>query len=95
MRVRFRYLVAAGAVAAITGAPAATADDNNQTCTDTGGSSGTICSTPGNVQINDSPPADTFTLPYWDEVFGGSYPGPYPVPYDEGNSMGVGGGGHR
>ena len=40
----------------------------------------TECSSPGNVQINDSPPAVA------DEGFGsGAYPGPYPVPFDEGS----------
>jgi hypothetical protein len=80
MKNRFRYLMAAGAVAALLGAPAAAADS---TCTDTGVD--TVCSTPGDVQINASPPVDDFTLPYWDEVFGGAYPGPYPVPYGEGS----------
>jgi hypothetical protein len=79
MRIRFRYLVAAAVVAALFGAPTATADP----CTNTG--PGTVCSTPGNVQINDSPSAEDFTLPYWDEVWGGAYPGPYPVPYAEGS----------
>lgn len=81
MRIRFRYLVAAGAVAALFGAPAATADPS---CTTTGPGD-TVCSTPGNVQINDSPPVEDFTLPYWDEAFGGAYPGPYAVPYAEGS----------
>ena len=83
MRIRSRYLAAAGAVAALFGAPAAAADQ--QSCTDTG-SGDTVCSTPGNVQINDSPQAEDFTLPYWDETFGGAYPGPYPVPYAEGQN---------
>ena len=78
MRIRFGSLVAAGAVAALFGAPAATAD-----CITTGVGD-TVCSTPGNVQINDSPSVEDFTLPYWDEAFGGAYPGPYPVPYAEG-----------
>ena len=83
MRLQFRYVIAAGAVAALVGAPAAAADDTNPSCTNTGGA--TVCSTPGNVQINDSPSVDEFTLPYWDEAFGGAYPGPYPVPYAEGS----------
>ena len=86
MRIRFRCLMVAGAVAAVLGAPVAAADDN-PACTNTGG--GTVCSTPGNVQIYDSPPVD-FTLPYWDETFGGAYSGPYPVPYGE-SSGGLGG----
>jgi hypothetical protein len=81
MRIRFRYLVAAAGVAALFGSPAATAAP----CTNTG--TGTVCSTPGNVQINDSPSVNDFTLPYWDEVWGGAYPGPYPVPYAEGSGV--------
>jgi hypothetical protein len=74
MRVQFRYVLAAGAVAAMVGAPAAMADDPDQSCT------ATECSSPGNVQINDSPPAVA------DEGFGsGFYGGPYPVPFDEGS----------
>jgi hypothetical protein len=89
MRIRLRFLMAAGAITALCGAPAAAAQPS---CTSTGGA--TECSTPGNVQINDSPGGD-FTLPYWDETFGdsGYYPGPYPVPYDEGS--GEVGSGHR
>ena len=79
MRTRFRCLMIAGAVAAVLGAPVAAADDG-PACSNTGGD--TVCSTPGNVQVNDSPGVD-FTLPYWDETFGGAYPGPYPVPYGE------------
>jgi hypothetical protein len=90
MRIRFRCLMVAGAVAAVLGAPVAAADDA-PACSNTGGD--TVCSTPGNVQINDSPPVDEFTLPYWDETFGGAYPGPYPVPYGE--SSGDLGGGRR
>jgi hypothetical protein len=72
--IRFRYLLAAGAVVAMVGAPAAVADD--QTCQDIGNTA-TKCSSPGNVQINDAPPvvsADPFA--------GGFYGGPYPVPFD-------------
>jgi hypothetical protein len=83
MGIRFGYLALTGAAAAVLSAPAAVADDTNPTCTNLGSS--TECSTPGNVQINSSPPEDTFTLPYWDEVFGGAYGGPYPVPYAEGS----------
>ncbi|MBV8930172.1 MAG: hypothetical protein JO152_13710 [Mycobacteriaceae bacterium] len=80
-------LAAAGASAALALAPTAAADDT-PSCTDVSGS--TECSTPGNVQINASSPVDTdFTLPYWDDVFGGAYTGgPYAVPYDEGNGIG-------
>jgi hypothetical protein len=79
MRIQFRYLLAAGAFAALLGAPVAAADP---TCVDTG--EATECSSPGNVEINATPPVSEFTLPYWDETFGGAYPGPYPVPYNEG-----------
>jgi hypothetical protein len=86
VRVRFRYLAAAGAVVAVLAAPTAAADDNNQSCTDVANT--TECSSPGNVQINAAPPVveEPFTLPYWDEAYGGggAYPGPYPVPYAEG-----------
>jgi hypothetical protein len=76
MRIRFRYLVAAGAVAAIVGAPVAAADDTGQSCTDS--TSGTECSSPGNVQIDDAPPVAESPF------LGGFYGGPYPVPWDEG-----------
>jgi len=77
MRIHFRYLLAAGAVAAMVSAPPAMADDPGQDCTDAGAA--TECSTPGNVEINDSPPvvADPFSE--------GFYQGPYPVPFDEGS----------
>jgi hypothetical protein len=79
MRIQFRYVLAAGAVAAMLGAPAAMADDPTQSCTDISGAA-TECSSPGNVQINDSPPAVA------DNGFGGGfYGGPYPVPFDEGS----------
>jgi hypothetical protein len=69
--------LAAAAVAAMVGAPAAMAADP-ESCTDIGTAS--ECSSPGNVQINDSPPAVA------DQGFGGGfYGGPYPVPFDEGN----------
>ena len=78
MRIRFRYLLAAGAVAAVAGAPAAMADDSDQGCTAVG--SGTECSSPGNVEINDAPPV------MGDNGFGGGfYGGPYPVPFNEGS----------
>jgi hypothetical protein len=82
MRIRLRYLMAAGAIAALSGAPAAAAEPS---CTTVGGS--TTCSSPGNTEINATPPGGDFTLPYWDETFGdsGYYPGPYPVPYNEGS----------
>lgn len=83
MRMRLHYLLAAGAVAAMFGAPVAAADP---TCTSTGDA--TECSSPGNVEINATPPVTEFTLPYWDEAFGGAYAGPYPVPYGQGQDAG-------
>jgi hypothetical protein len=75
VRIRLRDLLAAGGVAAVICAPAAMADDTDQSCTDVG--AGTECSSPGNVQINDSPPVVG-------GFGGGFYPGPYPVPFNEG-----------
>lgn len=66
-------LFAAGAAAAvgIAVAPVASAAYTAQSCTDVGGSA-TQCQTPGNVQINDAPPAvDTGpTYPYWGNSYG-------------------------
>jgi len=79
MRIQFRYVLAGGAVAAMVGAPAAIADNPDQSCMEVGAAA-TECSSPGNVQINDSPPAVA------DEGFGsGEYAGPYVVPFDEGS----------
>ncbi|HZA11031.1 hypothetical protein [Mycobacterium sp.] len=77
MTIRFGYLIAAGAAAAILSAPTASAASAGQACTDVG-SSGTECSSPGNVQINDAPPVV-------DPGVSGVYPGPYAVPWDEGS----------
>jgi hypothetical protein len=78
MRIRFQHLVVASATAAMVGAPAAVADDSGQSCTDIT-STATECSSPGNVEINDAPPVDA------GPDAGGAYPGPYPVPFDEGS----------
>lgn len=89
MRIRLNYLTpllaaggaavaiaAAPVAAAATAVPAPTAAASQQSCTDLGLDS--ECQTPGNVQINDSPPAVA------DPGFGaGFYGGPYPVPFDE------------
>jgi hypothetical protein len=79
MRLRLRLLIAAAAVAvtALLAAPTAAAAGTGQTCTDVAGSD-TECFSPGNVQINDAPQA--VESPF----IGGFYPGPYPVPWDEG-----------
>jgi hypothetical protein len=87
MRIKLNHLtplLAAGAAAvAIAAAPMAAAatpvpaPTAAATCSSAG--AGTECSSPGNVQINDSPPAIA------DNGFaGGFYPGPYPVPFAEG-----------
>jgi hypothetical protein len=77
MLIRFHYLVAATAIAAMVGAPTAGADPD-QSCQETGVGT-TECSSPGNVQINDAPPVMA------DEGFSsGSYGGPYAVPFGEG-----------
>jgi len=76
MVIKFRYLLAAGAIAAMMGAPVASAA-GTQSCTNTGAAT-TECSSPGNVQIQDSVPAQGFGGP-------GVYGGPYPVPWDEGS----------
>jgi hypothetical protein len=77
MKLRFRYLAAAGAVAALVGAPTAFADDPGAGCDATG--AGTECTSPGNVQIDDAPAA------VGDPFGDGTYPGPYTVPFDEGS----------
>src|SRR4030081_3284038 len=65
VRIKMNYiapLLAAGATAvAIAAAPIAAAD-TGQSC------SGTICQSPGNVQINDSPPPVQF-FPYGGDAF--------------------------
>ena len=65
MRIKLTYiapLLAAGAAAvAIAAAPTAAAV-NGQTC------SGNVCQSPGNVQINDSPPPVQF-YPYGGDAF--------------------------
>jgi hypothetical protein len=69
MRIRTSYittLLAAGAAAvAIAGAPSAAAADP-ESCSGYG--SGSICQSPGNVQLNDSPPPVNFD-PYGGEGF--------------------------
>jgi hypothetical protein len=82
-------LAAGAAVVAIVAAPAAIASAAvpTQGCTPDG--SGTVCQSPGNVQITDTPPPVTFD-PYGDYGlaiggFGGGY----------GGGFHGGGGGHR
>jgi hypothetical protein len=76
-------LGAAAVAAAIAGAPIAAAASVGQSCT--GDGSGTVCQSPGNVQINDAPPPASF-YPFGGEAFLlGGY----------GGSHGGGHGGHR
>jgi hypothetical protein len=86
MQIRLTYiapLLAAGAAAAaIAVAPIAAAAGPGQSCG--GDGTGTICQSPGNTQINDSPPPVQFD-PYGGEGFLlGGYGGGF-----------HGGGGHR
>jgi hypothetical protein len=82
MRTR-RYftplIVAAGAAAALLSAPAALADPGDSStlpsCTSVGGvtdmgAGTTECATPGNVQINATPPDPTYAYPWDDEFYG-------------------------
>jgi hypothetical protein len=72
-------VVAAAVAAAIAAAPIAAAAPGDrppsQTCSQSG--TGTVCVSPGNVQINDAPPPVSF-YPYGGEAFlmgGGGYVG--------------------
>ena len=74
--------IAAGAMAVIPAvaiaAPAAAAPPRpSQACQNIGNA--TMCSSPGNVQINDTPPAVQI-----DSFAGGFYGGPYLVPFTGG-----------
>jgi hypothetical protein len=91
MRMKLTYLTpllgAAAAAVAIIAAPIAAAapsgPDPSQSCGQSG--TGTVCESPGNVQINDTPPPVGF-YPYGGEAFllgGGGFGG------------GFHGGGHR
>jgi hypothetical protein len=71
MRIKLSYiapLLAGGAAAvAIAAAPiAAAAPTPQQTCSASG--TGTVCQSPGNVQINDAPPPVSF-YPYGGSAF--------------------------
>jgi uncharacterized membrane protein YgcG len=72
MRIKLSYVTpllgAAAAAVAISAAPIASAADNGpqQSCGASG--TGTVCESPGNVQINDAPPAVGF-YPYGGEAF--------------------------
>jgi hypothetical protein len=91
MRIKMTYmtsLLGAAAAAAIIAAPIASAADTasappQESCGQSG--AGTVCQSPGNVQINDAPPPAQF-YPYGGDAFllGGGYGGGF-----------HGGGGHR
>jgi hypothetical protein len=72
-------IVAAGAAAAILSAPVALAEpDDSSTlpnCTSVGGvtdmgAGTTECATPGNVQLNATPPEPVYPYPWDDEFYG-------------------------
>ena len=79
LRTLTPLIVAAGAAAAVLYAPAAVADpDDTSTlpsCTDVGGPTAmgagtTECATPGNVQLNATPPEPAYVYPWDDEFYG-------------------------
>jgi hypothetical protein len=75
MRYFTPMVVAAGTAAAIVIAPAAVADTTLPTCTSVGGvtdmgAGTTECATPGNVQINATPPEPDYVYPWDDEFYG-------------------------
>jgi hypothetical protein len=70
---RLRYLVpliGAAAAATIFAAPPAMADDSAGSCTT--GADDTVCESPGNAQIDATPPDVSSTTPY-DDSAPGSY----------------------
>jgi hypothetical protein len=96
MRTKISYLTplfgAAAAAAAIIAAPIAAASTvpgaAQQSCDPSG--SGTVCQSPGNVEINDSPPPVSYD-PYGGDAFLlGGYGGGF-----HGGGFHGGGGGHR
>jgi hypothetical protein len=94
MRMKLSYMTpllgAAAATAAIIVAPIASAADTGQSCGVSG--TGTVCESPGNVQINDSPPPVSY-YPYGGDGF---LLGGYGYGYGYGGGFhGGGGGGHR
>ena len=89
------------AAAAVLLAPAAaadpdsTSDSNLPSCTSVGGNemggAATECATPGNVQLNASPPEPTYPYPWDDEFYGPALI----IGGDGGGGYHGGGGGHR
>ena len=68
-------IAAAGTTAAILIAPAAVADTTLPSCTSVGGvtdmgAGTTECATPGNVQLNATPPEPDYVYPWDDEFYG-------------------------
>ena len=68
-------IAAAGTVAAILIAPAAVGDTTLPSCTSVGGvtdmgAGTTECATPGNVQLNATPPEPDYVYPWDDEFYG-------------------------
>jgi hypothetical protein len=75
MRYFTPLIAAAGTVAAILIAPAAVADTTLPSCTSVGGvtdmgAGTTECATPGNVQLNATPPEPDYVYPWDDEFYG-------------------------
>ncbi|MDT7796180.1 MAG: hypothetical protein QOD59_5621 [Mycobacterium sp.] len=75
MRYFTPMVIAAGAAGALLIAPAAVADTTLPTCTSVGGvtdmgAGTTECATPGNVQLNATPPEPDYVYPWDDEFYG-------------------------
>jgi hypothetical protein len=81
MQIRKKYLtplfLSAAAAAAIASAPIAAADSAPDQSNCSAAASDTICQSPGNVEINDSPPPVAYQpqYPYWEGGFGGFHGG--------------------
>jgi hypothetical protein len=75
MRYFTPMVIAAGTTAAILIAPGAVADTTLPSCTSVGGvtdmgAGTTECATPGNVQLNATPPEPDYVYPWDDEFYG-------------------------
>jgi hypothetical protein len=97
VRIKLNYiapLLAAGSAAiAITAAPIAAAASAPPQGACDAAVSGSICQTPGNVEINDAPPAVNYD-PYGDDGFLLGYGGGFHGGFGGGGFHGGGGGGH-